>query len=131
MRVQTLPPDPGFEGRLQRALRFSGIDTTTDAGVFTLQLRLERPEPRNVALDRSARSAEQERRLVLKYTLQNGAGDTVFGPQTLTASRIYSYDPNSIIAKLEEEQLIDGELQDNLVGQVMRALARIDAATLK
>lgn len=131
LRVKSDPPDLSFETRIGRALRFAGIDTTAEAGVFTLQLRLERPEPRNVALDRSARSAEQERRLVLHYALQNPSGDTVYGPRTLNASRIYSYDPNSVIAKLDEEALIDGELQDNLVGQVMRSLARIDAATLE
>ena len=102
-----------------------------EAGVFTLQATLDRPEPRNVALDQSARSAEQERRLVLHYSLQNGSGKTVFGPRTLTASRVYSYDPNNIIAKMDEDAMIDGELQDNLVGQVMRSLARIDAATLQ
>jgi LPS-assembly lipoprotein len=131
LRVQTEPEDPQFETRLERALRFSGIELSEQAGVFTLGLRLERPEPRNVALDRSARSAEQERRLTLHFALRNPSGDIVFGPRTLEASRIYAYDPNSVIAKLGEEALIDSELQDNLVAQVMRQLGRVDPALLK
>ena len=52
----------------------------------------------------------------------------VFGPRTPPRSRIYSFDPNSVIAKQNEETLIYGELQDNLVGQIFRQLRRAEAA---
>jgi LPS-assembly lipoprotein len=128
LRVQSVPPDPQFGMRLNRALKFAGIELVEEAGSYTLTTKLERPDARNVSLDRSARSAEQERRLTLHFELHDPDGTLVYGPRTLSASRVYAYDPNNVIAKMDEEALIDGELADNLVAQVMRQLARVDTA---
>ena len=59
-------------------------------------------------------------RLDMQFELRNGDGETVFGPRVLSASRVYAYDPNSVIAKLDEEKIIRQELQENLVGQLFR-----------
>jgi outer membrane lipopolysaccharide assembly protein LptE/RlpB len=48
----------------------------------------------------------------------------------LSASRVYAYDPNSVIAKFDEEKIIRQELQESLVGQLFRQLGRIDAKML-
>lgn len=120
-----------FEQKLARALVAAGVELVDSAGVFTLHTGPERLNTRNVALDREARSAEQEMRVTVEFELRNGAGDTVLGPREISASRIYSYDPNSVIAKQDEENLILSELQSNLVGQIFRQLRHADAATLK
>ena len=131
LRLQSVPVDQQFDARLQNALKFAGITIVDAPGSFTLKTTLRRPEARNVALDSSARSAEQERRLVLDFELRNRSGDVVVGPRTISASRIYAYDPNQIIGKLGEDALIDRELQDNIVNQLMRQLGRIDPSALE
>ena len=55
----------------------------------------------------------------------------MLGPREISASRVYSYDPNSVIAKQDEENLILSELQSNLVGQIFRQMRHADAANLK
>lgn len=130
MQLVVTPPDPRFVASLERSLALSGVTVVDRAGVFSLHATTPTPALRNVALDRGARSAEQEMRLEMQFELRNGDGDTVFGPRTLSASRVYAYDPNSVIAKLDEEKLIRQELQENLVGQLFRQLGRIDAQML-
>ena len=131
LRLQSAPPDPEFDARLQSALKFAGIDVADRTGIFTLTTTLQRPAPRNVALDSSARSAEQEHRLVLDFALRNPSGGVVVGPRTINASRVYAYDPNAVIAKLDEAALIDRELQDILVAQLMRQLSHIEPSALE
>ena len=53
--------------------------------------------------------------------------DLVRVPGTASASRIYAFDPNSIIAKQDEENLIYQELLDNVTGQVLRQMRRAEA----
>ena len=73
----------------------------------------------------------RDRRVTVEFELRNGAGDIVLGPREISASRVYSYDPNSVIAKQDEENLILSELQSNLVGQIFRQMRHADAANLK
>ncbi|MBP8924974.1 MAG: hypothetical protein KBG75_03905 [Pseudomonadales bacterium] len=120
-----------FEQKLARALVAAGVVLVESAGGFSLHTGAERLETRNVALDREARSAEQEMRVTVEFELRNGAGDIVLGPHELSTSRIYSYDPNSVIAKQDEESLILTELRNNLVGQLFRQLRHADGAILK
>jgi LPS-assembly lipoprotein len=130
MQLVVSPPDPRFVARLERALALSGVKVVERAGAYSLHATTPEPTLRNVALDRGARSAEQEMRLDMQFELRNGDGETVFGPRVLSASRVYAYDPNSVIAKLDEEKIIRQELQENLVGQLFRQLGRIDAKML-
>ncbi len=130
MQLVVTPPEPRFVASLERPLALSGVKLVQRAGVYSLHATTPIQALRNVALDRGARSAEQEMRLEMQFELRNGNGDIVFGPRTLSASRVYAYDPNSVIAKLDEEKLIRQELQENLVGQLFRQLGRIDTKML-
>ena len=77
-----------FEQKLARALVAAGVVLVESAGGFSLHTGAERLETRNVALDREARSAEQEMRVTVEFELRNGAGDIVLGPHELSTSRI-------------------------------------------
>lgn len=125
LRVVFAPADTRLESRLRRSLSLSGVEVVDRAGVYTLHVAPAPAKLRNVALDRGARSAEQEMRLELVFDLRNRDGDVVVAPRTLSASRVYAYDPNSVIAKLDEEKIIREELQENLLGQLLRQLARL------
>ena len=124
LRIVFAPADPRLESRLRRSLSLSGVEVVARAGVYTLHVAPVPAKLRNVALDRGARSAEQEMRMELVFDLRNPDGDVVVSPRTLSASRVYAYDPNSVIAKLDEEKIIREELQENLLGQLLRQLAR-------
>lgn len=121
-------PNSALTLKLRRALDIAGVALTETAGTgLALHLGEEQRIARKVSLDREARSAEQEMRVVVTFELRNASGDVVFGPRTAMASRIYAFDPNSIIAKQDEENLIYQELLDNVVGQIFRQLRRADA----
>lgn len=130
LQLVVTPPEPRFAARLERSLRLSGVEVVERAGAWSLHVTTPQPASRNVALDRGARSAEQEMRLEMHYELRDPDGTVVVGPRTLKASRVYAYDPNAVIAKMDEEKIIRDELQENLVGQLFRQLGRIDAAAL-
>ena len=125
LRLVFAPADARLESRLRRSLSLSGVEVVERAGVYTLHVAPVPPKLRNVALDRGARSAEQEMRMELAFDLRNAEGQVVVGPRNLSASRVYAYDPNSVIAKLDEEKIIREELQENLLGQLLRQLARL------
>ena len=127
LRLVTEQPNAALTLKLRRALQVAGVELLEGSGNLSLHLGEERRISRKVSLDRDARSAEQEMRVSVAFDLRNADGAVVFGPRTATASRIYAFDPNSIIAKQDEENLIYQELLDNVVGQLFRQLRRAEA----
>jgi LPS-assembly lipoprotein len=127
LRLVTEQPNSALALKLRRALEVAGVELLEGSGNLSLHLGEERRISRKVSLDRDARSAEQEMRVSVAFDLRNADGAVVFGPRTATASRIYAFDPNSIIAKQDEENLIYQELLDNVVGQIFRQLRRAEA----
>jgi LPS-assembly lipoprotein len=108
---------------LGEALRVAGVELLpADGNVYRLQLRNENSNSREVSVDRRARSAERELSQSVVILLRDPQGRIVFGPMQLNSSRIYSYDPNNVIAKGDEERLLRRELIDNLTGQILRAM---------
>ncbi len=128
LRLVTPQPDAALAEQLRRALQAAGVELVDAAGTgLSLHLGDEQRVLRKVSLDRDARSAEQEMRVSVAFDLRNADGAVVFGPRTATASRVYAFDPNSIIAKQDEENLIYKELLDNVVAQVFRQLRRAES----
>lgn len=129
LRLVSPQPEAALALKLRRALQVAGVEVVDAAGsTRALHLGKEERVARKVSLDRDAHSAEQEMRVSVVFDLRDAAGQVVYGPRTATASRIYAYDPNAIIAKQGEENLIYGELQDNVVGQIFRQLRRAEAS---
>ena len=128
LRLVTEQPNAALTLKLRRALQGAGVELVDVAGAGpSLHIGTEQRVSRKISLDRDARSAEQEMRVSVAFDLRNADGEVVFGPRTASASRIYAFDPNSIIAKQDEENLIYQELLDNVVGQVLRQLRRAQA----
>jgi LPS-assembly lipoprotein len=127
LRVVSEMPGNALEYKLRRALNAAGVTLREDAGKhYSMHLAIEERSARKVSLDRSARSAEQEMSLSVNFELRDPDNIPVLGPRQVSASRIYSYDPNSVIAKQDEENLIYQELQDNLIGQILRQVRSAD-----
>lgn len=131
LRLLNPPQSATIARKLGNSLRLAGVELVNGAGTSTMQLGPEQRYTRKVSLDRNARSAEQEMRLVIEFELHDAEGSVIQGSRKLSASRIYAYDPNQVIAKRDEERLIYQELQDDLVAQLFRQFSRIDARTLE
>ena len=103
---------------LRNALNGADVQIDRDAH-FTLQVSEFRQESRNVSIDRAARSAQRELSFEVTAQLLADDGDPVFGPETISASRIYRDDPDNVVAKVNEERLIENELQEGLSRQIL------------
>ena len=74
---------------------------------------------RNVSVDRSARSAQRELSLTVAVRLLSSDGRVLFGPDTISAARIFRHDPDNVVAKVNEERLIETELRESLARQIL------------
>lgn len=129
LRIESVQADDALSAQMRRLLEASGVDVVADAGHSPLlHLGTEYLTTRKVSLDRRARAAEQEMRVTIDFEVRSADGETVFGPRTVTSSRIYAFDPNSIIALQGEEQLIHRELRDDVAAQILRQLRYVPSA---
>lgn len=133
LRLTSEQPDHDLLPRLRRGLSVAGVRVVeaADEGAFSLHLGPLRRDRRDMSLDRQARAAEMGLWLSVSFDLRDPDGVPVFGPMEVSANRIYNYDPNNVIAKEDEERVIDQELQDNLVGQIFRRIRRLDPTVLQ
>lgn len=133
LRLSSEQPDHELLPRLRRGLSVAGVRVVEAAepGAFSLHIGPLRRDRRDMSLDPQARAAEMGLWLSVSFDLRDPDGVPVFGPMDVSANRIYNYDPNNVIAKEDEERVIDQELQDNLVGQIFRQLRRLDPAILQ
>ena len=124
-------PDHPLVLKFERALKVAGVDAQ-DSGAATAVLNIGKinRELRNVAVDSRGRASEKGLWLSVAVSAMTPEGEMLLQQTTLSTNRIYRYDPNNVVAKDEEEQLIEQELYDNLVGQLMRRLRRIDTNKL-
>ena len=112
-----------FAQPLRQALRQAGVRIEPRAADAELVLALidERRERRTVAVTGSARAAEYEITLGIRYAIRAG-GRELREPQWLDASRVFAVDRDNIAGTAGEQALIEAELENDLVQQLMRAL---------
>lgn len=123
LHLEIARPGEQVPTRVAQLLTTSGVELLgATANVRSLHIGAERHETRKVSLDRSARSAEQEMRVTVEFDLRDADGTVLLGPRTASASRIYAYDQNSIVALQSEEELIRRELCDSVAEQIVRQL---------
>ncbi|MCY4564908.1 MAG: LPS assembly lipoprotein LptE, partial [Gammaproteobacteria bacterium] len=83
--------------------------------------RAERRGRRTVAGTGSARAAEYEVTISVRFAIRSGAR-VLREPVWLDASRVFVVDRDNIAGTAGEQALIEAELANDLVGQIMRAL---------
>lgn len=109
---------------LKRALASSKVNvpqSSSDAQ-YTLQLSNEKADRRTVSVGNDALAAEYELNMSADFRILNQAGEIVSPPITATTFRSYTFDLNAVVAKAEEERLIEREMRNNLVQQMLRRL---------
>ncbi|MDE0061395.1 MAG: LPS assembly lipoprotein LptE [Gammaproteobacteria bacterium] len=119
----TAQPRVRLAGELRRALGQAGvrIEPRASRAEMTVELLDERRGRRTVAVTGSARAAEYEVSITVRFAVRSGAR-VLREPVWLDASRVFVVDRDNIAGTAGEQALIEAELANDLVGQIMRAL---------
>ena len=116
-------PRVRLAGELRRALGQAGVrvEPRPSAAAMTVELLEERRGRRTVAVTGSARAAEYEVSIGVRFAVRAGAR-VLRQPVWLEASRVLVVDRDNIAGTAGEQALIEAELANDLVGQILRAL---------
>ena len=119
----TSKPRVRLAGELRQALSQAGvrIEPRPSAAEMIVELLEERRGRRTVAVTGSARAAEYEVTISVRFAIRSGAR-VLREPVWLDASRVFVVDRDNIAGTAGEQALIEAELANDLVGQIMRAL---------
>lgn len=128
--------DVSIGDELERTLGFAGVDVVADRAEADVRIDLigQEERRRSVSVTQRARAAEYELSLVVRYrivALDDASGEepveTPLVPdRAVRAVRVYRIDRANIVGSSEEEALLRGEMEQDLVQQIVRSL---DAAT--
>ena len=111
---------------LQRSLQASGSTITPDRAAATAVLHIEHDETGQRVLSVSAanKPTEYEIFYTIKYSVTS-EGQELLTSQTLTLTRDYSFDEQTLLAKEHEEDILRQALARDLTGIVMSRLASL------
>ena len=112
------------------ALRNHGVQVTATSR-YQLQL-LDEAETRR-AYNTAQRSIPIEQQLNSQLTFQitNRAGQTLYGPETLSYQRSYSADRDNVTGNAIEEELLQREMREELANRLVTQLSRISVSDLE
>lgn len=108
---------------LKRTLVSNHVATTDNSAEaqYSIALGNEERERRTVSVGNDALAAEYELNMSVDYQITNQAGE-VIASNNATTYRSYTFDRDAVVAKAEEERLIEQEMRNNLVQQILRRL---------
>lgn len=91
-------------------------------GEAAMQLRLgdEVLSRRTVAATSIGSAAQFELALSVEFYYQLRSQDQPYRPQTLTTTRVFDFDPNNAIAKIEEENILLNEMRRELAFSILQ-----------
>ena len=111
---------------LERSLKTSGSTITPNRAEATAVVRIEHDETGQRVLSVSAanKPTEYEIFYTIKYSVTS-EGKELLSTQTLTLTRDYSFDEETLLAKGHEEDILRQALANDLTGIVMSRLASL------
>lgn len=109
---------------LESALYAAGARVVSSAEGASAVLTLERQrfERRVISVDTQGRAAEYELALLVEYSLRDRAGSRLADRERLSVIRDYSFDPDSVLAKDDEEQALKTDMARQAAQQILRRL---------
>lgn len=115
---------------LKRTLRVSDLDLAAAEGDATAVLQIIKDDSGRKVESVSARNRPQEYRVFYTaiYAVRSGS-DVLLRPQTITRTRIYTYDELQVLAKDHEESMLREALAREIAGVISRRLAEIEIPT--
>ncbi len=103
------------------------VDAPSQAAVVFDAL-IDARERSVVATTAAGQVREVQLRVRLRFRLRTAAGRELIAPSELVLGRDMSYDESAALAKEYEEALVYRAMQSDIVAQVMRRLAAVQAA---
>lgn len=117
-----------IEPTLRRALTQTGVPLVSTDAELVLELISSGEELRTASVSGSARTAEYELILRVRYAIKDSAGAYLAKPASLQSSRRYFLDRGNLVGSNEEQALLRRELRSDLVQQIMRVLNAVSRA---
>ena len=119
-------PDPtsAFVRELELLLRGNGV-TLAEApreGVAELRITRERITRRALTISGDARVREFELVFDLRFSLVDGAGEMLLGPESLRLQRDFQFDEQEILGAATEEEVLREELRRSMAAALIRRL---------
>lgn len=107
---------------LKRSLKSMGVDLVDSAAQAKMTLAVTdiKHNRRTISTSGRGKAAEYELTSLLTYEIKDSAGERLFGPDTVSAEKVYLFDPNRVVSAFEEEQLLREEMQRDLISQLLR-----------
>lgn len=129
IRLDSVGPYGDLMRKIQRQLDIMGVTTGEGdvADEWSLVILSEKNTRRAVTTTSLITVAEYELQLQVEFQLARGDGDLAIPPTPLTARRIYVLDRTSLAGSSEEEEVLKGEMQDELVEAILRRVAAVTA----
>lgn len=127
MYVQGISLQKGLGFELKRSLMRNDVTVTNNysegSAVFTV---LENKVGRRVlSVGGDAKVSEYELYGLIKFSVSDGDGRVLLDAQKMEAQRSYQFNPDQILGKDEEEQLLRKQLNKQLVSSIMRRLSAL------
>jgi len=118
---------------IENALLNAGgtVAVSVDASTSVLTIHSQQISRRVLSVDSLGRDAEYELELKLLFSLRDAQGTVLADHEKATVSRDFSFDPDNVLAKNEEEATLRSDMLRQGVAQMMRrlqALSRQPAA---
>jgi LPS-assembly lipoprotein len=123
LQLESPNPDSELVREVRRTLRNNDVTfvEAPNATEYRLGIGSEENRERALSVNANARAGEYELTMSTAVQLRRGA-EVVLGPEPLSVSRIYLADPENVVAKNEEAELIRTEMRRELAQQVLRRL---------
>ena len=113
--------------QLRRSLRVSKLELVATEADATAVLQIIKDDSGRKVESVSARNRPQEYRVFYTavYRVMAG-GEVLLAPQTVTRTRIYTYDELQVLAKDHEESMLREALAREIAGVISRRLSEIE-----
>ncbi len=109
---------------VENAILGAGASVVDSAAASSavLTLHQQRFDRRVLSVDTQGRAAEYELALQVVFSLQGSAGQLIADNERVNVIRDYSFDPDNVLAKGDEETALRSEMRRVAVEQMMRRL---------
>jgi len=108
---------------IRRGLNQAGLtEKPSGEGTLNLELLDHERQRRAVSTSQSALVAEYETRLSVTYRILGVDGKELAPAVEIDRRRVYRVDRVNIVGNSEEQALLERELQQDIVGQIIRAM---------
>lgn len=116
---------------IENALRNAGgvVAQNMDATTSVLTLHAQNISRKVLSVDSLGRDAEYQLELRLSFSLRDPQGQLLADRETIRVNRDFSFDPDNVLAKSEEEASLRSEMLRQGVEQMMRRLQALSRQT--